>query len=239
MPLKEIAERQNLLHAKSTPQMILRHALEDPRIGETALVSSFGAESVVLLHMAAEITTDVPVIFLDTEMLFPETLAYQAEVAETLGLTDVRIITPDRAAVLERDVDGILHQAGVDACCTLRKTEPLERALKPFGSWITGRKRFQNGARATLPIFEKDGASDRIKVNPLAGWDRDQIQNYMNVHNLRRHPLVARGYRSIGCWPCTNPVGVGEDDRAGRWEGTEKTECGIHFGANGVTREIA
>lgn len=231
MPLKDIAARQNALHAKSTPQMILRHALEDPRIGDTALVSSFGAESVVLLHMAAEIDANVPVIFLDTEMLFPETLTYQAEVAETLGLTDVRIITPDRAAVLERDVDGILHQADVDACCTLRKTEPLERALKPFGSWITGRKRFQNGARAALPLFEKDPAGDRIKVNPLATWDRDQVANYIAVHDLPRHPLVSQGYRSIGCWPCTNPVGVGDDDRAGRWEGREKTECGIHFGA--------
>ncbi len=239
MPLKEIADRQNTLHAKSTPQMILRHALEDVRIGDTALVSSFGAESVVLLHMAAEIDKNVPVIFLDTEMLFPETLSYQAEVAETLGLTDVRVITPDRAAVLQRDVDGILHQADVDACCTLRKSEPLERALKDFGSWITGRKQFQNGVRAKLQHFEKDPASHRIKINPLALWDREQIAHYIAVHDLPRHPLVARGFRSIGCAPCTNPVGVGEDDRAGRWEGSIKTECGIHFGANGAERDVA
>ena len=229
MPLKEIAERQNLLHAKSTPQMILAHALEDPRIGETAIVSSFGAESVVLLHMASEIARDVPVIFLDTEMLFAETLAYQVEVAETLGLTDVRVITPDRAAVLARDNEGLLHQADVDACCTLRKTEPLERALQGFGSWITGRKRYQNGVRAALPLFEKDPASARIKVNPLAGWGRDQIADYISAHDLPRHPLVAKGYPSIGCWPCTHPVGVGEDDRSGRWKDSEKTECGIHF----------
>ena len=230
MPLKEIADRQNQLHAKSTPQMILRHALEDVRIGDTALVSSFGAESVVLLHMAAQIDRSVPVIFLDTEMLFDETLAYQKDVAATLGLTDIRVITPDRAAVLERDNEGLLHQADVDACCALRKSEPLERALAPFGSWITGRKRYQNGQRAQLPVFEKDPASQRIKVNPLANWDKDQIASYIWTHQLPKHPLVAKGYPSIGCRPCTHAVGVGEDDRAGRWKGTEKTECGIHFG---------
>ena len=230
MPLKEIADRQNQLHAKSTPQMILRHALEDVRIGDTALVSSFGAESVVLLHMAAQIDRSVPVIFLDTEMLFDETLTYQKDVAATLGLTDIRVITPDRAAVLERDNEGLLHQADVDACCALRKSEPLERALAPFGSWITGRKRYQNGQRAQLPVFEKDPASQSIKVNPLANWDKDQIASYIWTHQLPKHPLVAKGYPSIGCRPCTHAVGVGEDDRAGRWKGTEKTECGIHFG---------
>ncbi len=229
MPLKEIADRQNLLHGQSTPQMILAHALEDVRIGDTALVSSFGAESVVLLHMASEIDKTVPVIFLDTEMLFAETLAYQLEVSEALGLTDVRTITPNRNDVLMRDVDGLLHQADVDACCALRKSEPLERALQGFGSWITGRKRYQNGQRAALPVFEKDPASHRIKVNPLAGWDRDQIADYIAAHDLPRHPLVAKGYPSVGCKPCTHAVGVGEDHRAGRWKDSEKTECGIHF----------
>jgi len=231
MPLKEVADRRNLLHAKSTPQMILQHALDDVLIGDTALVSSFGAESVVLLHMVSEISRDVPVIFLDTEMLFDETLAYQAEVAETLGLTDVRMITPDRNAVFARDVDGLLHQADTDACCALRKSEPLEKALQGFGSWITGRKRYQNGQRASLSVFEKDPVSMRIKVNPLAGWDRAQIADYITAHDLPRHPLVAKGYPSIGCRPCTHAVGVGEDPRAGRWKNSAKTECGIHFGA--------
>jgi len=132
MPLKEIAECQNQRHAKSTPQDILKHVLDDVRLGETALVSSFGAESVVLLHMVAEI---------DPATLFAETLAYQKEVAAKLGLTDVRVVTPSREALLIRDSEGLLHQADVDACCTLRKKEPLEKALLPFGSWITGRKR--------------------------------------------------------------------------------------------------
>ena len=229
MPLKEIAERQNLLHAKSTPQTILKHVLDDVRMGDTALVSSFGAESVVLLHMVAEIDPATPVIFIETEMLFNETLVYQKEVAAHLGLTNVQVITPSRAALLERDSEGLLHQADVDACCTLRKKEPLERALKPYGSWITGRKRYQSGTRAALPVFEKEAGSTRIKVNPLASWGRTEIAAYMDDHDLPRHPLVAKGYPSIGCQPGTHAVGVDDDPRAGRWEGTEKTECGIHF----------
>jgi phosphoadenosine phosphosulfate reductase len=229
MPLKEIAERQNLLHAKSTPQTILKHVLDDVRLGDTALVSSFGAESVVLLHMISEIDKATPVIFIETEMLFDETLAYQQEVAEALGLTDVRVVKPSREAILVRDNEGLLHQADVDACCTLRKKEPLEKALIGFGSWITGRKRYQNGQRAALPVFEKDTASHRIKINPLAGWDPDQLSDYIDAHDLPRHPLVAKGFPSIGCKPCTHAVGVSDDPRAGRWKDTEKTECGIHF----------
>ena len=227
MPLKELAERRNLLHRKSDAKTVLRHALNDLHIGQTALVSSFGAESVVLLHMVAQIDAATPVIFLDTEMLFPQTLDYQRDVAAHLGLTDVRIATPDRNAVLVEDVDGLLHQADVDACCDLRKTRPLEAALQGFGGWITGRKQFQNGQRAQLPLFEKDGA--RIKINPLAKWDAKALQTYISDHNLPRHPLVVRGYPSIGCMPCTTRVGSHEDQRAGRWRKTDKTECGIHF----------
>ena len=231
MPLKELAERRNLLHRKSDAQTVLRQALDDQSIGPVALVSSFGAESVVLLHMIAEIDKATPVIFLDTEMLFPETLIYQREVAVHLGLTDVRIASPDRGEVLTEDVDGILHLADTDACCDLRKTRPLEKALEGFGGWITGRKQFQNGQRAQLPLFEKDGR--RIKINPLASWSAADLKTYMEKHNLPRHPLVAQGYPSIGCMPCTTRVSAHEDPRAGRWRGSEKTECGIHFGKDG------
>lgn len=227
MPLKEIAERNAALHAKSDAPTLLTHALEDPRLGDTALVSSFGAESVVLLHMVAQINPATPVLFLDTEMLFAETLAYQIEVATRLGLTDIRVIRPDRKALFEHDNEGLLHLHAPDACCNLRKTVPLEKALAPFGSWITGRKRAQASTRANLPLFEKDGA--RIKINPLAAWTRGDIIAYMDRHRLPRHPLVAKGYPSIGCAPCTSPVGHGEDSRAGRWRDQDKTECGIHF----------
>ncbi|MEJ6402415.1 phosphoadenylyl-sulfate reductase [Yoonia sp. 2307UL14-13] len=227
MPLKELAERRNSLHRKSDAQTVLKHALDDVQIGPVAMVSSFGAESVVLLQMIAQINPATPIIFLDTEMLFPETLTYQREVAAYLGLTDVRVITPNRNEVLEQDVDGLLHQANTDACCDLRKTRPLAQALENFGGWITGRKRFQGGQRAELPLFEKDGA--KIKINPLAKWSSDDLKAYMTAHNLPRHPLVAQGYPSIGCMPCTSRVSAHEDPRAGRWRDSDKTECGIHF----------
>ncbi len=239
MPLKELAYRRSLLHRKSDAQSLLKHALADVEIGEVALVSSFGAESVVLLHMVAEINPATPVIFLDTEMLFPETLAYQRELANVLGLTDIRVVTPDRAKVMERDVDGILHTFDTDACCTLRKTEPLEHALQGFGGWITGRKRVQGGQRAQLPLFEKDDGM-RIKINPLAEWTPQMIAEYIDAHDLPRHPLVARGFASIGCAPCTTKVAEGEDPRAGRWRGQDKTECGIHFeGSKAIRQESA
>jgi phosphoadenosine phosphosulfate reductase len=236
MPLKELAERRTLLHRKSDAQKILKHALDDAAIGEVALVSSFGAESVVLLHMVAQINPATPVIFLDTEMLFPETLTYQHALAEHLGLTDLRVIRPDRAQVLDRDVDGILHQFDTDACCALRKTEPLEQALQGFGGWITGRKRVQGGQRAQLPLFEKDKTA-RIKINPLADWTPQRVADYIAAHKLPRHPLVSRGFASIGCAPCTTKVAEGEDPRAGRWRGQDKTECGIHFESGAPVRQ--
>lgn len=235
MPLNALAERRNTLHRTSDAAAILRHALDDVQIGPVALVSSFGAESVVLLHLAAQVDKAVPVIFLDTEMLFPETLDYQRQVAHRLGLTDVRVIGPDRNHVLREDVDGLLHQADTDACCDLRKARPLAAALQGFGGWITGRKQFQNGQRAALPLFEKDG--QRIKINPLAHWSSDDLRAYMADHDLPRHPLVAQGYPSIGCMPCTTRVGAGEDPRAGRWRNSEKTECGIHFDNGRIVRE--
>lgn len=227
MPLKELAERRNILHRKSDPQTVLKHVLADVELGKVALVSSFGAEAVVLLHMVSQIDKDTPVIFLETEMLFPETLTYQRDVSAQLGLTNVRVIGPDRGEVLEQDVDGILHQADTDACCDLRKTRPLNKALKDFDGWITGRKRYQGGQRAQLPLFEKEDR--KIKINPLADWSIQDVADYIKQHNLPRHPLVAQGYPSVGCMPCTTRANVLEDPRAGRWRDSEKTECGIHF----------
>lgn len=203
---------------------ILSRALEE---GPMALVSSFGAESVVLLHLLSTLAPDLPVLFLDTQMLFAETLDYQRALARDLGLTNVQTLRPDPEALLARDADNILHLAEPDACCALRKTEPLDRALAPYAGWITGRKRFQTGTRAALPTFETEGG--RLKVNPLAGWSLAALAAHIKAHSLPRHPLVARGYRSLGCAPCTTPVRAGEDPRAGRWRGREKTECGIHF----------
>ncbi len=217
---------------------MLREALFGPLRGRIALVSSFGAESVALIHLVAEVDRSTPVIFLDTEMLFPETLDYQAAIARDLGLTDLRIIRPDPADLLAADPAGNLHRSDVDGCCHIRKVVPLRRALREFDGWITGRKRYQGGARTALPRFETD-EEGRLKLNPLADWDADTIRAYMARHDLPPHPLVARGYPSIGCSPCTTPVKPGEDPRAGRWRGSAKTECGIHFVDGKVVRTPA
>jgi phosphoadenosine phosphosulfate reductase len=214
---------------------VLEHALKDPQAGKLALVSSFGAESVVLLHMVAVTRPATPVIFIDTQMLFAETLVYQQELAERLGLRDLRIIRADDADLNAHDPDATLHQRDTDACCALRKTVPLQRALAGFGGWITGRKRYQSGTRAALEFFEVEEGADRI--NPLAHWAREDIRTYMEENRLPRHPLVARGYPSIGCMPCTTPVRADEDPRAGRWRDQDKTECGIHIVDGRVVRK--
>ena len=226
LPAARIARWNATLGALPAPEQ-LAVALSSAAFGRLALVSSFGAESVVLLHMVARIDPATPVLFLDTELLFAETLRYQREVAAMLGLRDVRVIRPDREALFARDTEGLLHRSDPDACCALRKAEPLARALAAFSGWISGRKRFQGGRRADLPAFETDGK--HLKLNPLATWQPGDIAAYMDRHDLPRHPLVARGYPSIGCLPCTSRAVPGEDARAGRWRGHEKTECGIHF----------
>jgi len=214
----------------SSASDVMRFCLTTPTFGQTALVSSFGAESVVLLHMLSEIDRTAPVVFIDTRMLFRQTLAYQSELAKTLGLKDVRHIQPDLVATLERDSENLMHRSDLDACCALRKTEPLQQALAHFNSWISGRKRFQGSARGALEYFENEN-DQRIKINPLAHWSREDVSGYIDKHKLPRHPLVAKGFKSIGCEPCTTKVGLLEDDRAGRWRGNEKVECGIHFGS--------
>ncbi|MGS4944512.1 phosphoadenylyl-sulfate reductase [Meridianimarinicoccus sp. RP-17] len=227
-PIAERAAALNTRYRHHSATAVLERALSDPAVGRIAMVSSFGAESVALLHMVAVIDPATPVLFIDTQMLFPETLTYQRQVAERLGLRDLRRITSRALDVAIEDRDGTLHTRDTDACCDLRKTRPLERALHGFDAWITGRKRYQSGTRAALDFFETDGAH-RLKINPLAHWDPADVQDYMVNNRLPRHPLVARGYPSIGCAPCTSPVAAGEDPRAGRWRGQAKEECGIHI----------
>jgi len=239
-PLAPVAERVtdlNARYAHHSAISVLERALTDPQVGSVALVSSFGAESVALLHMVSVIDRSTPVIFIDTEMLFPETLDYQRDLSARLGLSDLRVIRPDRDAVFAADPESALHASDPDACCHLRKVAPLARAVAPFDAWITGRKRFQGGRRATLDFFEADGP--RIKINPLAHWAREDVQDYILNNRLPRHPLVAQGFRSLGCAPCTTPVAPGEDERAGRWRGQGKDECGIHFAHGQAVRGAA
>ena len=219
----------SLLSAKydALPASALLNAmLREEFPGRIALVSSFGAEAAVLLHLVAQIDRRTPVIFLDSGKLFKETLNYRGALVAQLGLTDVRSVNPDPQRIVAADPRGVLWATNPDRCCFLRKVEPLERALSGFDAWINGRKRHHGGLRADLPVLEADGA--RIKINPLAQWDRAAIDAYFAEHGLPRHPLEAQGYRSIGCAPCSTSVRADEDARAGRWRGLEKTECGIH-----------
>ncbi len=208
---------------------LLRAVLrEGPLKGRTALVSSFGAESAVLLDMVATVDPTTPVIFLDTGKLFEETQDYRQELVRLLGLEDVRVVRPAPVDLARHDPKGTLWSRDPDLCCHIRKTEVLDRALDGFAAWITGRKRFQGGLRSALPTIEGEPSTGRIKLNPLAPWSADDVERYRLLRNLPAHPLVADGFASIGCVPCTRRVAPGEPTRAGRWWGLDKAECGIH-----------
>ena len=215
--------------AMETEEM-LQALLEDGKAGRIALVSSFGAESAVLLHLVAQVDPGFPVLFLETGKHFPETLAYRDLLEARLGLTNLVNLHPDPDEIAARDETGLRWSYDPDGCCELRKVRPLARALAGFDATLTGRKAFQSATRANLPRFEIDSsdAAGRLKINPLIDWDAERIQAYFEQHDLPRHPLVERGFPSIGCSPCTRPVGEGEDPRAGRWSGWDKVECGIH-----------
>ncbi len=207
------------------PRTVLEAAVET--FGDRlALVSSFGAESAVLLHLVSKVKPDMPVLFLDTGMLFGQTLDYRRQLAAKLALADVRDLRPAYHDLATADPEAKLWQTDTDACCEIRKVIPLDKALAGFEGWITGRKRFHGGARLSLPVVQQAGR--QIKFNPLANWTHEDLDAYMADHELPAHPLVAQGFPSIGCWPCTRPVENGQDIRAGRWADSEKTECGIH-----------
>jgi phosphoadenosine phosphosulfate reductase len=212
---------------------VLRMAATDVLPGDLAIVSSFGADSVVLLHLVAQVDPSLPVYFLETGKHFPETLAYVETLKKTLGLMNVIALRPDQADLARFDPEGNLWETDPDSCCHIRKTEPLDPAMEGYGGWVTGRKRFQTAERGVLPHFELT-SDDRIKVNPLAYFSDADVNQYKLEHGLPEHPLFERGYKSIGCAPCTTIVAEGEDPRAGRWRGLNKKECGIHFDFNGA-----
>ena len=210
----------------ASPAHVIETALRTVGREQLALVSSFGTESAALLKVMADVDPAIPVIFLDTGWLFEETLAYRDTLIATLGLRDVRSIKPLEEALSRQDPDRELWFSDPDACCRIRKVEPLARALKPFSAWINGRKRFQGGARAEIPVVEDDGA--KLKFNPFANVSREEIEAIYKLAKLPPHPLVASGYLSVGCMPCSSRAAAGEDARDGRWRGRAKTECGIH-----------
>jgi phosphoadenosine phosphosulfate reductase len=213
--------------AKASPADIVRAARDLVGRENLAVVSSFGTESAALLKVVADVDPAIPVLFIDTGWLFEETLAYRDTLTALLGLKDVRSLTPDVGELAQQDPERDLWHTNPDACCALRKVAPLAKGLAPFHAWINGRKRYQGGQRAELPVVEADG--QRLKFNPFARVDRADLEAIYQEANLPPHPLLAAGFRSVGCMPCTSRTQDGDgDDRAGRWRGRDKTECGIH-----------
>jgi phosphoadenosine phosphosulfate reductase len=211
---------------EASPAAVIAAALNAVGREHLAVVSSFGIESAALLKVMADVDPAIPVVFLDTGWLFEETLAYRDTLIATLGLRDVRSIKPLEETLSREDGNRELWFTDPDACCRIRKVEPLARALAPFSAWINGRKRFQGGLRADIPVVEDDGV--RLKFNPFANVSREAIEAIYTGAKLPPHPLAASGYLSVGCMPCSSRTSPDEDARAGRWRGRAKTECGIH-----------
>ncbi|MEM9619528.1 MAG: phosphoadenylyl-sulfate reductase [Pseudomonadota bacterium] len=214
-------------YEKLQPAEIIAQALETRLFRKPAVVSSFGAEAVVLLHMVASIRPSMPVVFIDTGKLFGETLRYRDRLQHHLGLEDVRTVGPKKAEIEEHDPMGSLNRLSPDACCAVRKTAVLNRALQPFDSWLSGRKRHQSDLRRQMSIVEI--AEGRAKLNPLSNWSQEELKHYIITNRLPMHPLTKDGYFSIGCLPCSERAMPNEDPRSGRWKGFQKTECGIHL----------
>jgi len=229
--LKARLEALRAKYADADATTLLRAMIKDEFPGKITTVSSFGSESVVLLHLIAQIDPSVPVIFLNTGKLFGETLRYRDRLQDKLGLTDVRAIGPHPDDTRALDPEGTLWSRDPDSCCNFRKVLPLRRAMTGFDAEITGRKRFQTLARTGMAPLELNGT--RFVVNPLWGWSLEDLKNHILAHDLPRHPLVEDGFLSIGCMPCTQRVKDGEGYRSGRWAGSDKDECGIHENIEG------
>ncbi len=193
-----------------------------------SLVVAGSMQDAVLPHLVAQVAPGVDVLFLETGYHFPETLLTRDTVARALPLRIVEALP--RQTVPEQDAEfgPRLHERDPNLCCFLRKVEPLARSLEPYAGWVTGVRRDEAPTRAGTPVIGWDDKHDMVKVNPLATWTADDVEAYQVEHGLPRNPLVAQGYPSIGCAPCTRRVAPGEDPRSGRWAGKDKTECGIH-----------
>ena len=221
--LHRLEELRRLHGRRDGADLVAALAAEFPaRIG---VISSFGIESAVLLDLVASVDQSLPVIFLDTGELFDQTHDYREQLVAHLGLTDVRRISPSKEELAEAEE---LWRTDHDRCCSLRKVAPLHRVVGDFDALIDGRKRFHGAEREALQTIEA-GDKGVLKVSPLARWSEKQIAETFRARRLPIHPLVAQGFRSVGCWPCSRASKPGEGPRAGRWAGSAKTECGIHL----------
>ena len=212
----------------STQKVLSKILAGNAFIKNPALVSSFGADSAVLLHMASRLDTNTQVVFLDTGFHFSETLSFRDRLTKAFGLTNVRTASVDPIAVKRLDAQRRLHLSAPDSCCQLRKVSVLDRHLRMNDAWISGQRRDQDSTRSSVSLVEVDEARGKLKLNPLANWSQSDVAAYKARYELPGHPLTTSGYLSIGCAPCTSIVKAGEDARAGRWRGQSKLECGLH-----------
>lgn len=232
--LEEKARRLNSALTGMSAQQMLSRLLHGGVAGRVAVISSFGAEAACLLSLVASKDPATPVVFLETRKHFSETLGYVDDLMDQLGLTTLVRARPSLRSLSADDPDGELHHSDPDRCCYLRKTLPMVGVLSNFDCVLTGRKRFQTKDRERMDVVEVQ--ETWLRVNPLHDWSHEQVTSYLRDHDILQHPLVAQGYPSIGCAPCTQPS---SDVRGGRWAGTDKTECGIHITADGTTARNA
>jgi phosphoadenosine phosphosulfate reductase len=212
---------------EASPEDVLRWAIEefDP---DVALATGFGAEGCVLVSMLSAIGSGTRIFYLDTDLLFPETYALRDQLEERYGVRFERRATTLSVSDQAAQYGERLWEREPDLCCRLRKVEPLRETLKGLRAWVTAIRRSQSAERARTGFVEWDRKFGLIKINPLAAWSMRDVWHYIAKHDVPYNPLHDQGYPSIGCVPCTTPVQIGEAPRAGRWRGTDKSECGIH-----------
>ena len=224
----EVVQQLNDRFADYSPAEILHWGLKT-FLPDIALATSFGPQSIVLMHLISQIRPETPVFYLDTDLLFPETYALRDELAVRLGLRFIRVHSGLSLETQAAEYSPALWSREPNLCCYLRKVEPLRRFLASQRAWISGIRRDQTPARADAGLVEWDNAHGLVKLNPLLGWRIEQVWAYIHAYHLPFNRLHLQGYPSIGCWPCTQPVASGDDPRAGRWPGWDKPECGIHL----------
>ncbi|QXD16241.1 phosphoadenylyl-sulfate reductase [Rhodocaloribacter litoris] len=213
--------------ARRSPRELLRWGF-DTFGDDMVLGTGFGPSGIVLTHLVATLKPDATIFYLDTDLLFPETYALRDRLEERLGVTFTRVTTELSLDEQARRHGPELWRRDPDRCCFLRKVLPLRRFLEGRRAWVTGLRRDQSTARAGVPLLAWEPAYGVVKLNPLAHWTSEDVWSYLQLHDLPYNPLHDRGYPSLGCLPCTAPVPEGADERAGRWAGFDKTECGIH-----------
>jgi phosphoadenosine phosphosulfate reductase len=212
------------------PRTIIEFAAET--IDRLAVATSFQSSGLVILHLLRDIRPELPILFMDTGFHFPETLEFKERIRDLWDLKLVELRGDHGSAQRQTEIYGHrLYERDPDRCCFINKVRPLQNALEEYDGWISGLRRDQSPLRTETPVIEAQllpSGNEILKIHPLARWSREQVNDYLTAHEIPTHPLLEQGYASIGCWPCTRAVTPGESERAGRWDGLAKTECGIH-----------